>query len=88
MATRDRKGMRMTTATTSGQTAAINGMQMYFEIHGEGEPLLLLHGFTGAGSNWQAFVGGLSREYQLIIPDLRGHGRSTRPRGRCAAGQR
>jgi len=69
----------MTTATTSGQTAAINGMQMYFEIHGEGEPLLLLHGFTGAGSNWQAFVSGLSREYQLIIPDLRGHGRSTNP---------
>src|SRR5881397_1768679 len=71
--------MRMTTATTSGQTAAINGMQMYFEIHGEVEPLLLLHGFTGAGSNWQAFVSGLSREYQLIIPDLRGHGRSTNP---------
>jgi pimeloyl-ACP methyl ester carboxylesterase len=71
----------MTNATTTGQTAPINGMQMYYEIHGQGEPLVLLHGFTGAGSNWQLFIGDLARAYQLIIPDLRGHGRSTNPSG-------
>jgi pimeloyl-ACP methyl ester carboxylesterase len=64
---------------THGQTAAINGMEMYYELHGRGEPLLLLHGFTGAGSNWGPFVGALAGEYRLIIPDLRGHGRSTNP---------
>jgi len=71
----------MTNTTTTGQTAPINGMQMYYEIHGQGEPLVLLHGFTGAGSNWQSFIGDLAREYQLTIPDLRGHGRSTNPSG-------
>lgn len=69
----------MTTTTTTGQTEPINGMQMYYEIHGQGEPLVLLHGFTGAGSNWQPFIGDLAGAYQLIIPDLRGHGRSTNP---------
>ena len=62
-----------------GQTAAINGMEMYYELQGSGAPLLLLHGFTGAGSNWQPFAGALAGEYRLIIPDLRGHGRSTNP---------
>src|SRR5947207_2776955 len=56
----------MTNTTTTGQTAPINGMQMYYEIHGQGEPLVLLHGFTGAGSNWQSFIGDLAREYQLM----------------------
>ena len=69
----------MTIATANGQTEPINGMQMYYESHGQGEPLVLLHGFTGAGCNWQPFISDLAREYQLIIPDLRGHGRSTNP---------
>ena len=52
---------------------------MYYELHGAGDPLVLLHGFTGSGSNWEPFIGGLGKERQLIIPDLRGHGRSTNP---------
>jgi pimeloyl-ACP methyl ester carboxylesterase len=62
-----------------GHIAVINGMEMYYEIHGQGEPLLLLHGFSGCGHNWQTFTPELSKAYQLIIPDLRGHGRSTNP---------
>jgi pimeloyl-ACP methyl ester carboxylesterase len=64
---------------TRGQTAAINGMQVYYELYEGAEPLLLLHGFTGAGGNWEPFAGALAGEYRLIIPDLRGHGRSTNP---------
>jgi pimeloyl-ACP methyl ester carboxylesterase len=71
----------MTTSTSGGQMVPINGIEMYYETHGEGEPVVLLHGFSGAGSNWQGFIGGLAREYQLIIPDLRGHGHSTNPSG-------
>ena len=71
----------MTTYNTSGQTEPINGMQMYYELHGQGEPLVLLHGFTGAGSNWRPFIGDLTGAYQLVIPDLRGHGGSTNPSG-------
>jgi pimeloyl-ACP methyl ester carboxylesterase len=54
-------------------------MQMYYEVHGRGTPLVLLHGFTGCGRNWDPFITDLVREYQLIVPDLRGHGRSTNP---------
>jgi pimeloyl-ACP methyl ester carboxylesterase len=56
-------------------------MEMYYESHGQGEPLLLLHGFTGYGGNWGPFLGAFSKEHQVIVPDLRGHGRSTNPSG-------
>ena len=65
--------------STRGQTEAINEMEMYYELHGAADPLVLLHGFTGSGSNWEPFIPGLGKERQLIIPDLRGHGRSTNP---------
>jgi len=52
---------------------------MYYEIHGKGSPLLLLHGFTGSGAGLVQGFNQLSSNYQLIIPDLRGHGRSTNP---------
>jgi pimeloyl-ACP methyl ester carboxylesterase len=64
-----------------GQFARINDFDMYYEIHGSGEPLLLLHGFFGCGHHWQPFIEAWAEDYQLIIPDLRGHGRSTNPTG-------
>ena len=63
----------------SGQTVTLNGMQMFYVTCGQGEPLLLLHGFTGSSSDWEPFVAEFAEEYQLILPDLRGHGRSTNP---------
>jgi pimeloyl-ACP methyl ester carboxylesterase len=69
----------MTTSLPLGQTMPMNGMQMYYVLHGQGEPLLLLHGFTGSSNDWLLFFDDLVREYQLVIPDLRGHGRSTNP---------
>lgn len=61
----------------SGQTVTLNGMQMYYVTCGQGEPLLLLHGFTGSSSDWEPFVSEFAEEYHLILPDLSGHGRST-----------
>ena len=64
----------------ASQTAVhVNGMDMYVERCGEGEPLLLLHGGTGAGVNWRLIFESPPQGYQLIVPDLRGHGRSTNP---------
>ena len=54
---------------------------MYVETRGDGEPLLLLHGGGGAGSNWNLIFKEPPQGYRLIIPDLRGHGRSTNPSG-------
>src|SRR5690349_18602029 len=56
----------------------VNEIEMYYEIHGEGEPLLLLHGGGGVGANWQLIFDEPPAGYRLIIPDLRGHGHSTR----------
>ncbi len=54
-----------------------NGVDLYFEVRGEGEPLLLLHGFTGCSQDWAPFVKGWEDEFCLVTPDLRGHGRSS-----------
>jgi len=62
-----------------GKTAAINGIEMYYEVYGQGKPLVLLHGFGSSGSAWKRWIGDFGKEYRLIIPDLRGHGRSTNP---------
>lgn len=62
-----------------GSFVETNGVKIYYEVHGEGEPLLLLHGFTISGKSWAPWIEDLSKDHQLIIPDLRGHGRSTNP---------
>ena len=79
-------GMTLVTRaqSASGQIASVNDIEMHYEIHGDGEPLVLLHGFLGSGATWATILGdldGLGRDYMLIIPDLRGHGRSTNPSG-------
>jgi pimeloyl-ACP methyl ester carboxylesterase len=58
----------------------VNGFEMYVEERGQGEPLLLLHGGTGIGADWNlVFTGGDPAGFRVIVPDLRGHGRSTNP---------
>jgi pimeloyl-ACP methyl ester carboxylesterase len=61
-------------------TAQLNGIEMFYEIDGAGEPLLLLHGGGGCHEDW-VYAGRelLVRECRLILPDARGHGRSTNP---------
>jgi pimeloyl-ACP methyl ester carboxylesterase len=63
--------------------ATLNDMEMYWEVHGDGEPLLLLHGFFGSSGDWVHLfdMEALARRYRVITPDLRGHGRSTNPPG-------
>ena len=70
--------------TTRDQTVSVHDIELRYQLVGEGEPLLLLHGFFGSGDTWSPILGGLeqsSQSYQLIIPDLRGHDGSTNPSG-------
>jgi pimeloyl-ACP methyl ester carboxylesterase len=60
-------------------TISLNGFQMYYEARGDGEPLLLLHGGLGTGNDWRHVFPSDPEGYRLIVPDLRGHGRSTNP---------
>lgn len=62
-------------------TAVVNGLKLFYRDSGEGEPLLLLHGFTGSGADWQHVFVTLPPGYRVIAPDLRGHGQSSNPSG-------
>lgn len=66
------------------RTFELNGMELYCELRGDGEPLVLLHGGTGAGSDWRYVFDAPLEGYQAIVPDLRGHGRSTNPSGQLS----
>jgi pimeloyl-ACP methyl ester carboxylesterase len=72
-----------TTAATESGYASVNGLKMYYEIHGAGEgvPLIVLHGAyqtgTGAGiAGMGDFVAPLSAGRRVIAPDLQSHGRT------------
>jgi pimeloyl-ACP methyl ester carboxylesterase len=65
-----------------GHLAAVNGMEMYYEVRGQGQPLVLLHGFNASGQVWAPFLVEFAKQYKVILPDLRGHGRSSNPSGK------
>lgn len=56
--------------------ALINGVHLRYEVHGEGEPVLLVHGFPLSRELWRPLIEPLREQYRLILPDLRGHGES------------
>lgn len=62
-----------------GHYANVNGVRLYYETYGSGEPLVLLHGFTMSHTMWEPFVEDFSKTYKVILVDLRGHGESTNP---------
>jgi pimeloyl-ACP methyl ester carboxylesterase len=61
---------------------AVDGVSLYWEEHGEpaDPPLLMLHGFGESMSVWERYVPALCGKYNVVLLDLRGHGRSTNPR--------
>jgi pimeloyl-ACP methyl ester carboxylesterase len=69
----------MKTSSTPGQFAQVNDLQMYYETRGDGDPLVLLHGGGGVGANWELIFKVPPDGFKLVVPDLRGHGRTTNP---------
>ncbi|HOD15125.1 MAG TPA: alpha/beta hydrolase [Spirochaetota bacterium] len=61
----------------TGDRAEVNGIRLYYEKHGSGEPLLLMHGGSAFIESFYGQIPALAREYRIIAPDSRGHGRST-----------
>jgi pimeloyl-ACP methyl ester carboxylesterase len=59
----------------------VNGIEMHWEVIGEGEPLLWLHGGMGCGEDWRYIFRETPAGFSIIAPDLRGHGASTNPSG-------
>ncbi len=59
-----------------GNYAEVNGLNMYYEIHGTGEPLILLHGGVGAIEMFGGVLLLLAEGRQVIAVDLQAHGRT------------
>ena len=64
-------------APGTGQYAQVNGINLYFETHGSGRPLILLHGGLGSGEMFGPILPALTERHQVIAPDLQGHGRTS-----------
>ncbi len=61
---------------TSGY-APINGLKMYYEVHGSGEPVVLLHGaFMTITTNWEGWISELAKKRKVIAVEMQGHGRT------------
>src|SRR5215208_5535581 len=70
----DQKGERMN--GTKGDYAEVNGLRMYYEVHSEGRPLVLLHGAYMTVDAMGSILPGLAQTRQMIIPEMQGHGRT------------
>src|SRR5919201_5959640 len=66
------------TATPTG-TIDVNGVRLYYELHGSVEPLVLVHGSWGDARSWRLVVPGLAESFRVVVYDRRGHSRSERP---------
>src|SRR5256885_12168822 len=60
----------------TGQYAEVNGIDLYYESHGSGRPLILLHGGLGSGEMFGPVLPVLAERHQVIAVDLQGHGRT------------
>jgi 3-oxoadipate enol-lactonase len=63
-------------------TVKIRDIDVYHEVHGTGEPVLLLHGLGSSTEDWAPQVDHLAGRWRVITCDVRGHGRTSKPRAR------
>ncbi len=75
--TRAAKSRATPEPTVKSSYAPVNGLEMYYEIHGDGDPLFLLHGGLGSTEMFSGIMPALSSGRQVIAVDLQAHGRTT-----------
>ena len=59
----------------------VNDVELYYEMHGEGEPIIFVHGWMDDCSAWNSQIDFFAKKYNVIAYDHRGHGRSDKPEG-------
>jgi len=59
----------------------VNGIDIYYEVAGEGEPLLLIHGHGSSSRDWEYQVNYFAKDYRVFTMDVRGCGKSSKPPG-------
>ncbi len=67
--------------------ARVNDIDLYYEIAGQGQPVLFIHGLGSSTRDWEYQTAFFARYFQTITIDLRGHGQSEKPRGPYAMSQ-
>jgi pimeloyl-ACP methyl ester carboxylesterase len=65
--------------TFSHHTIPLNGIQLHYVMGGQGDPVVLLHGWPETWYEWRHVMPALAKNYTVIAPDLRGHGDSSKP---------
>ncbi|HEX2406979.1 MAG TPA: alpha/beta fold hydrolase, partial [Nitrososphaeraceae archaeon] len=65
--------------TFSHHMASVNGIQLHYVKGGQGDPIVLLHGFPQSWYEWRHIMPALAKNYTVIVPDLRGFGDSSKP---------
>jgi len=68
--------MTTNTSNPAGKYASVNGINLYYEMHGTGKPLVMLHGGFGTFEMFAALSPALALDHQVIGVDLYGHGRT------------
>lgn len=62
-------------------TTRIRDLDVFHEVHGSGETVLLIHGLGSSTEDWQPQVDALSKQFRVVTYDVRGHGKTGKPRG-------
>jgi pimeloyl-ACP methyl ester carboxylesterase len=65
-------------------TERLNGIDIYYEDHGSGEPVLMTHGYASTSAMWRPQIEALTQRYRLIAWDMRGHGETDSPEEQSA----
>jgi pimeloyl-ACP methyl ester carboxylesterase len=65
----------------TGMYIEANGLEVYYEDYGEGEPLMLIHGGTATSQSWASHLPAFTEHFEVFTPDSRGHGRTDNPTG-------
>lgn len=60
----------------NSESVSVNGKQLYYEVYGSGQPLIMLHGYSLSSSYWKPYVADFEQEYEVYLIDLTGHGKS------------
>jgi len=63
----------------TGKFVNANGIKIYYESFGSGKSLIFLHGAMGTSQVWKPYVPILSSDFNIILPDIRGHGKTENP---------
>lgn len=61
-----------------------DGVELYYEVHGDGPPVLLTHGYSASADMWKGQIEPFAKHYKLITWDMRGHGRTDYPDDQAA----